>query len=88
MERRAFIAAVTGGLLAAPRATDAQQADKVWRVLAVANPALRDALVAGLQELGHQEGRNIAIDWRQGSAGETVANLHILLLSWADVRYR
>ena len=53
MERRAFIAAVTGGLLAAPRATDAQQADKVWRVgLAVANPALRDALVAGLQELG------------------------------------
>jgi len=88
-ERRAFIAAVTGGLLAAPRAMDAQQADKVWRVgLAVANPAIRDTLVAGLQELGHQEGRNIAIDWRQGSAGETVANLRILLLSWADVRYR
>ena len=72
MDRRAFIGTLTGGLLAAPLATDAQQAGKVWRVgLAVANPALRDALVAGLQELGYQEGRNIAIDWRQGSAGET-----------------
>jgi len=72
MDRRAFILTAAGGLLAAPLATDAQQADKVWRVgLAVANPALRDALVAGLQELGYQEGRNIAIDWRQGSAGET-----------------
>ena len=72
MDRRAFIGTLTGSLLAAPLATDARQADKVWRVgLAVANPALRDALVAGLQELGYQEGRNIAIDWRQGSAGET-----------------
>jgi len=72
MDRRAFIGTLTGSLLAAPLATDARQADKVWRVgLAVANPAIRDALVAGLQELGYQEGRNIAIDWRQGSAGET-----------------
>jgi ABC-type uncharacterized transport system substrate-binding protein len=72
MDRRAFIGTLTGSLLAAPLATDAQQADKVWRVgLAVANPALRDALVAGLQELGYHEGRNIAIDWRQGPAGET-----------------
>ncbi len=53
MDRRAFIGTLTGSLLAAPLATDARQADKVWRVgLAVANPALRDALVAGLQELG------------------------------------
>jgi len=71
MDRRVFLGSLAG-LIAAPRATDAQQADKVWRVgLAVANPAIRDALVAGLQELGYQEGRNIAIDWRQGSAGET-----------------
>src|SRR5260370_10129373 len=71
MDRRVFLGSLAG-LIAAPRATHAQQADKVWRVgLAVANPAIRDALVAGLQELGYQEGRNIAIDWRQGSAGET-----------------
>ena len=71
MDRRVFLGSLAG-LIVAPRATDAQQADKVWRVgLAVANPAIRDALVAGLQELGYQEGRNIAIDWRQGSAGET-----------------
>jgi hypothetical protein len=32
MDRRAFIAAVTGGLLAAPLADEAQRAAKVWRV--------------------------------------------------------
>ena len=32
MERRAFLAAVTGGLLAAPLAAEAQPAGKIYRV--------------------------------------------------------
>ncbi|HTK43684.1 MAG TPA: hypothetical protein VL287_19030 [Gemmatimonadales bacterium] len=32
MDRRAFIAAVTGGLLAAPLAVEAQPAGKVYRI--------------------------------------------------------
>jgi putative ABC transport system substrate-binding protein len=72
MDRRAFIGTLAAGLVAAPLAATAQPAGKVWRVgLSVTNPALRDALVAGLQELGYQEGRNIAIYWQKGSAGDT-----------------
>ena len=32
MNRRVFLSAVTGGLLAAPLAAEAQQAGKVWRI--------------------------------------------------------
>lgn len=72
ISRRAFAGGLAGGLLAAPRVARAQQADKVWRVgLAVTAPALRDAFVGGLQELGYQEGRNLSIDWRGGPAADT-----------------
>ena len=32
MKRRAFIASLTGGLLAVPLAAEGQQAGKVWRI--------------------------------------------------------
>ena len=55
MERRAFIGAVTGGLLAAPLAAGAQQAKKVYRIgilAAAPSPPLQDAFVQGLRERG------------------------------------
>jgi len=70
MDRRAFIGTLTGGLLAAPRAAEAQQAGKTWRVgyLGNANPTLsapsRDAFRQGLRELGWVEGQNVSIEYR------------------------
>ena len=70
MERRAFIGTLTGGLLAAPLAAEAQQAGKTWRVgyLGNANPTLsapsRDAFRQGLRELGWVEGQNVSIEYR------------------------
>jgi putative tryptophan/tyrosine transport system substrate-binding protein len=67
MDRRAFIAAVTGSLLAAPLAGEAQQpAGKVWRigVLGSGPSAAWDGFRQGLRELGYTEGRTILIEWR------------------------
>jgi putative tryptophan/tyrosine transport system substrate-binding protein len=68
MERRAFIAAVTGGLLAAPLAAEAQPAGKPYRVGvlsagSIVNPEIQ-AFRESLQALGWVEGRNIAIESR------------------------
>ena len=77
MDRRAFVGAVTGGLLAAPLAADAQPTGKVPRVgFLSGNTAssqaarYRDAFRDGLRERGYVEGRNIAIEYR-----------------WADMKY-
>ncbi len=44
----------------------AQSADRVpTAVLVTFSPSTRDALIAGLEELGYREGRNVAIDWRR-----------------------
>ena len=65
MDRRAFLAGtVVGGLLAAPLATEAQQAAKIARIgWLAANPApgrhMREAFLQGLRDLGCVEGRNI-----------------------------
>jgi len=70
MERRAFMAMVGGGLLAAPLAAEAQPAPKVWRIgyLGNGNPTLggptRDAFRQGLQQLGWVEGQNVVIEYR------------------------
>jgi putative ABC transport system substrate-binding protein len=58
------------GLLAMPRATDAQQAGKVYRIgILEAIPAARnagnlDALRKGLRDLGYVEGRNLVLEYR------------------------
>jgi len=69
MDRRVFIAVVTGSLLAAPLATEAQEAPKVARIgYLAANRAaglhLQEAFLQGLRDLGYVEGRNLVIELR------------------------
>jgi putative ABC transport system substrate-binding protein len=68
MERRTFIAMLTGGIVAAPLAAEAQPA-KVSRigVLSPGSPGpspLLDAFRQGLRELGYVEGQNIRLEYR------------------------
>ena len=73
MDRRAFIGALAGGLLAAPLAAGAQQTGKVPRIGLLSNgspsgsPA-RKAFSEGLLELGWIEGQNILVEerWAEG----------------------
>jgi putative ABC transport system substrate-binding protein len=69
IERRAFMAAIAGGLLAAPLATEAQQAAKVARIgylttNLAASPQQREAFLQGLRDLGYIESRNLVIESR------------------------
>ena len=70
MDRRAFLGTLTGGLLAAPLAGQAQQpVAKVARIgylgtNRAANPHLHEALRQGLRDLGYVEGRNLVIEYR------------------------
>src|SRR6266849_5055267 len=70
MERRTFVALVSGGLLAAPFVAEAQPAGKVYRIAYLGNSsaALESELVAafrqGLRDLGYIEGQNIVIEYR------------------------
>jgi putative ABC transport system substrate-binding protein len=72
MDRRAFLTLVTGGLLAAPLAAEAQEAREVPRV-GVVIPATREELAAGgplesfkrgLRALGWVEGQTVLIEAR------------------------
>jgi ABC-type uncharacterized transport system substrate-binding protein len=72
ISRRAFVSTLTGGLLAAPRAAEAEQLSKVPRIgVLEANRLLGPdtAFHDGLRQFGYVEGRNIAIEWRW--AGES-----------------
>ena len=69
MERRAFIAGIQCGLLAAPVAAVARnRSAKVWRIGYLDRDAKRDnrryvdGLRQGLRDLGWVEGRNIVIE--------------------------
>jgi putative ABC transport system substrate-binding protein len=66
MDRRAFIAGITGGLLAAPLAAEGQQAGKVWRigVLGNVNSAPWEGFRLGLRDLGYVDGRSVTMQWR------------------------
>src|SRR5579864_3492390 len=70
MPRRAFLATVTGGVLAAPLVARAQQAGKVWKLgyldqgAAARSQPYVDGLKQGLHDLGWVEGRNILIEAR------------------------
>jgi len=71
MDRRAFLA-VAAGIVAAPRASGAQQAGKVARIgilgdtsPPVDSPGSGDAAFRqGLRDLGHVEGRNVTMEYR------------------------
>src|SRR5215510_5280269 len=67
MKRRAFIASLTGGLLAAPLAAEAQQAAKISRIGYLATnrtPHFQKAFRQGLRDPGYIEGRNLVIEDR------------------------
>ena len=70
ISRRAFVASLTGGLLAAPLTTEAQQAGKVYRIgflsgsSAVASRRHLEQFRSGLRDLGYVEGQNIIIEYR------------------------
>jgi putative ABC transport system substrate-binding protein len=69
MDRRAFLGALAGGLLAAPLAGEAQQTGKMWRIglfhvgLDHVPPSLAP-LRQALRELGYEDGINVLLDWR------------------------
>jgi len=70
MERRTFMALVSGGLLAAPLAAEAQSAKKVYRIgyldagSPVSNKRYLEKFLQGLGGLGYVEGRNFVIEYR------------------------
>ncbi len=72
MERRTFMALVSGGLLGAPLAAAAEQPGKVFRIGILSNVPVNDpqgallwgAFIQGLRELGYVEGQNITIEHR------------------------
>src|SRR6516165_1945128 len=75
MRRREFIAGLGGAAAAWPRATRAQQPERMRRVgalIGVAGSSFGQARYAaflqGLQQLGWTEGRNVRIDARFGAA--------------------
>jgi len=69
MDRRQFLGALAGGLVAA-QAAEAQQSGKVYhigmleRTSAAINAANLDGFRQGLRELGYVEGRNLVIEYR------------------------
>jgi putative ABC transport system substrate-binding protein len=86
--------AVTGALLAAPAAAEAQQTRKVPRVGVLGGQSLETsppilALRERLSELGYVEGGNIAIEWRwaQGK-DERYSDLAAELVKLKDARAR
>jgi putative ABC transport system substrate-binding protein len=70
MDRRAFIAAVGGSILAAPIAAEAQPTGRVYRLgylsasSGTLNSPYAEAFRQGLRELGWVEGQNIVIEFR------------------------
>src|SRR5215470_577471 len=68
MDRRTFVATLTGSLLAAPLAVEAQKAGKVHRVCFLALTPGEDTtmqpLLERLHELGYGEGKNMAFEYR------------------------
>ena len=67
MDRREFVSGIAFGLPAAPLATEAQQAGKVWRIGLVsigsdpARPVAWQPFLEAMRELGYVEGGNLAV---------------------------
>jgi hypothetical protein len=70
VDRRAFLATLAGGLLAAPRAAEAQSVGKVWRIGYLGYPTRSaeskhlEVFQQRLRELGYVEGQNLVIEYR------------------------
>ena len=63
MDRRAFLGTLTGGLLAAPLAAEAEQAGKVYRlgILHPTHQARTEEIRTALRDLGYVEGQNLVV---------------------------
>jgi putative ABC transport system substrate-binding protein len=65
MDRRTFLGTLTGGLLAAPLAAEAQSGGKVHHVGYLSTSArVFESFRQGLHELGYVEGQNLVLDVR------------------------
>jgi ABC-type uncharacterized transport system substrate-binding protein len=68
MDRRAFLAVVAAGVVARPAVARTQQPARIHRLgilsLRSGPDETDEALIQGLRELGHVEGRSIAIEYR------------------------
>ncbi len=70
MERRTFLVMISGGLLTAPPAAEAQPAGKVWRIgnLSVIRvPSIDHAFLDSLREIGYVDGVNAIIEYRDAN---------------------
>jgi putative ABC transport system substrate-binding protein len=89
MPRRAFMAVIAGGLLAAPLAAEAQPARKVHRIgfLRAGEPPKFwiDEFREGLRELGYVEGQNLVIEFRIGPLDQLPRLAEDLVRSKVDV---
>jgi putative ABC transport system substrate-binding protein len=70
IDRRAFLATIGAGILAAPLAVEAQQAGRVWR-LGILHPGASSSpgWLKDLRELGYAEGQNLILE-RRYAAGK------------------
>jgi putative ABC transport system substrate-binding protein len=89
MDRRAFIASLALGRLAAPLASEAQQARHFYRIAWLAPAANLDnleAFRAGLRAVGYVEGTNLTIERPAGDAlGDLTVAAAALIRSIPDV---
>jgi len=99
MERRAFLGAVTGGLLAAPLAAEGQQPSRL-PVIGVLDPGsvqpssqMLTAFRQGLRDLGWRDGQNIRLDPRYAEwkperlpslAAELVRLRPLVIFTWTQ----
>ena len=77
MNRRAFISMMSGSIVAAPLAAEAQQAGKVYRIGALSdgpNPASAP-LADAMRELGWVAGQNLMVEQRNAEAREQLPAL-------------
>jgi putative tryptophan/tyrosine transport system substrate-binding protein len=85
LDRRTFMALVSGGLLVAPLAAGAQQAQRMFRIGVLSPgsppPGPLEAFRQGLHDLGYQDERNLTIEWRfAGGANERLPDLAVELV--------
>jgi putative ABC transport system substrate-binding protein len=92
VDRRTFLGALTGSLLTAPLAAEAQQPGRTPRIGVLANRSpLWDAFRDGLRELGYVEGQTVALEYRwaegndqrlPGMAAELVKLKVDVIMTW------
>jgi putative ABC transport system substrate-binding protein len=92
IDRRAFVVAVAGGLIAAPLAVEARPVGKAWRIGFLsggfgANPPTLVGLRAGLATEGLEEGRHVVFEQRftEGTSGLLSRAAHEVVAARVDV---